>query len=352
MTEIISASQPLVSVCLPNLNTFPYLRERVDTILNQTYTHWEMIVVDSFSDDGSWEFFEELAREDPRVSIAQVPRGLYASWNHAIKQARGKYVYIATSDDTMAADCLEKLVAALEEHEDCDVAHCPLVIIDEDGAPLPGLRWPDITSFACSTPEMLHQRHLRRAPYDGLLHLTGKAVYLSVTQLLIRRALFARIGDFETRWGSMGDRNWEMRAGLVSNTIHVPDTWASWRVHPAQGTATLDFSSLEYSQKVGEMIDDAVLKSESVLAPEVLAGLRDHWLEWSSEMRAYYRDLRNRPGMLERRLFQLTRLGRKAGRAEMIQQLRGGPKWPERAPDEIRKWLDSLGLGPAVMAQS
>ena len=144
----ISATQPLVSVCLPNLNTLPYLRERVDTILGQTYPHWEMIVVDSFSDDGSWEFFEELARKDQRVSIAQVPRGLYASWNNCIQRARGKYVYIATSDDTMAADCLEKLVAALEEHECCDLAHCSLVIINRDGAPAAGLRWPDITSYA------------------------------------------------------------------------------------------------------------------------------------------------------------------------------------------------------------
>jgi glycosyltransferase involved in cell wall biosynthesis len=350
MTGRTSANPPLVSVCLPNLNTFRYLQERVNTILGQTYPHWEMIVVDSFSDDGSWEFFQELARKDQRISIAQAPRGLYASWNNCIQRAQGKYVYIATSDDTMASDCLEKLVAALEEHDDCDLAHCSLLIITQDGAPLAELRWPDITSFACGNPEMLHQRHLRRAPYDGLLHLTGKAVYLSITQLLIRRTLFSRIGDFESRWGSMGDRNWEMKAGLVSNTIHVPNTWASWRVHPAQGTSAVDFSSLDYAQKVGEMIQDAVLKCEPHLAPEVVAGLKGHWLGWSSEMRAYYRDLRNRPNFLQRRLFQVAQLGRKAARAEMIHQLRGGAKWPERAPEEIRKWLDSLGLGPAVVA--
>ena len=139
--------QPLVSVCVPNLNTRPYLQERIDTILGQTYSNWELVISDNFSQDGSWEFFETLARQEPRVTIAQAPReGLYANWNRCIERARGQYVYIATSDDTMAPDCLEKMVAALERHKDCDLAHCPLVQIDEVGAPAEE-RWPDCTCF-------------------------------------------------------------------------------------------------------------------------------------------------------------------------------------------------------------
>jgi len=194
---------PLVSICLPNLNTFPYLRERLETILGQTFTNWELIVIDSYSEDGSWELFERLAREDRRVSIAQAPRALYASWNRCIEQARGKYVYIATSDDTMAVDCLEKLVAALEQHEDCDLAHCSLRLIDKEGAPVQGLTG----MFARSVPEMLERRHIRRAPYDGMLHLTGWTVYRSITELLIRRSLFSRIGGFPTTWGPISDFN-------------------------------------------------------------------------------------------------------------------------------------------------
>ena len=102
-------TSPLVSVCLPNLNTYPYLRERVDTILAQTYENWELVISDNHSEDGAWEFFQDLAKQDPRVSIAQAPReGLYPNWNQCVRRARGEYVYIATSDDGMAPDCLEK----------------------------------------------------------------------------------------------------------------------------------------------------------------------------------------------------------------------------------------------------
>jgi glycosyltransferase involved in cell wall biosynthesis len=337
---------PLVSVCLPNLNTFPYLQERVDTILKQTYSNWELIVIDSFSDDGSWELFEQLARKDRRVSIAQASRGLYASWNKCIGRARGEYVYIATSDDTMALDCLEKLVAALDEHKDCDLAHCTLVIIDKDGAPVAAPEWRDTAVFSLGIPELVNQRHVRRAPCDGLLHLTGHMVYQSITELLIRRSLFARIGGFRESWGSIGDLYWDMKAGLVANTVHVPDTWAAWRVYPSQETASVNFASVDHARKVGEMIREAVLVCESYLAPEVVAGLKDHWLDWSSDMRTYYRGLRNRPGFLQRRLFQASQVGEKAVRAELIDRLCGNPKWPERAPGEIRRWLESLGLGP------
>ena len=177
---------PLVSVCLPNLNTLPHLQERIDTIFAQTYPNWELVVSDNFSQDGAWAFFEELARKDERVSIAQAPReGMYANWNNCLRRARGDYMYIATSDDGMAPDCLQKLVTALEQHKDCELAHCPLVIVDGAGVSMTEPSWPDCTAFGRGMGELLRRPHLRRAPYDGLLHLTGWNAYLSITQLLI-----------------------------------------------------------------------------------------------------------------------------------------------------------------------
>ena len=345
----MSMDTPLVSVCLPSLNTFPFLQERINTILGQTYTNWELIVIDSHSTDGSWELFQKLARQDQRVSITQAPRGLYESWNNSIQRARGQYVYIATSDDTMAPDCLEKLVASLEQHEDCDLAHCNLVVIDEKGTPVLDYQWPTSTVFAHGTPELPYLPHIRRAPYDGLLHLTGRMVYQSITELLIRRSLFPRIGGFKGDWGSVGDLFWDMKAGLVANTVHVPDTWASWRRHSNQITVSATLLSTEHARKVGEMICEALIACQSYLAPQVLAGVKEHWLTWSSDMRNYYRGLRIRPNVLQRRLFQVWQASKRAVRSEWIQQFSGRPKWPDRAPADIRNWLESIGLGPVVL---
>lgn len=105
---------PLVSICLPCLNATPFLKERMDTLVSQTLTDWEMIVCDSYSDDGSWELFQEY-KNDERIKLYQVPRkGSYAGWNECLKRASGEYVYIATADDTCKPELLEKMVGALE----------------------------------------------------------------------------------------------------------------------------------------------------------------------------------------------------------------------------------------------
>ena len=127
-------SMPRVSICLPNLNNRSFLEERLATVYAQTFSDWELVVSDNYSEDGAWELFQAQALQEPRMAIAQAPRsGMYENWNNCVRQARGEFVYIATSDDTMAPDCLEKLLAALEAHPECDLAHCPLRAIDETG---------------------------------------------------------------------------------------------------------------------------------------------------------------------------------------------------------------------------
>jgi glycosyltransferase involved in cell wall biosynthesis len=343
---------PLVSVCLPNLNTQPFLAERYDCIAAQTLSDWELVVSDNYSDDGSWEFFQELARKDPRVLIAQAPReGLYPNWNRCVERARGKYVYIATSDDTMAPDCLEKMVAALEQHPGCDLALCPLVVIDEEGQTLDQPRWPEANAFSHDVGDLLNRTHIRRAPYDGFLHLMGQNIYTSITQLVIRRTLFERTGPFSGAWGSVGDFHWDMKASLLANTVYVPSTWASWRVHSRQATAFQALMSPEHRRKVDEMIGDAFKTCEPHLPPAIASGLRDHWIEWSRDMREYYGTLRDQD-VSRRRAFQLGQMlsGTNAARSQILGQLTGKPKWTEVGPSEMRQWLESQGLGPMVHA--
>jgi glycosyltransferase involved in cell wall biosynthesis len=258
---------PRVSILLPNLNNRPYLDERIRTITDQTFSDWELIIVDNYSDDGAWEFLRELAKTDSRIRISQAPRqGMYANWNNCIRLARGEYVYIATSDDTMSPKFLEIMINALDEHPGCDLAHCKLKIIDENGSPHPTLNWD---KFYCTTyfGDLIHQKHIRLAPHDGLLHCGVKTVYTSITQLLIRKSLFEQIGLFLTNYGSIADFEWEMRASLVADTIHIPEYLATWRVHRDQGTDMGFLDSVEHRALMMELIDHA-LKAAKPFMPD------------------------------------------------------------------------------------
>jgi glycosyltransferase involved in cell wall biosynthesis len=343
-------AKPKISICVPNLNTGPFLADRFATIFNQSFQDWELLVYDSYSDDGSWEYIQKLAANEDRMRIWQGPRrGAYPAWNEAIRQAEGEYVYIATSDDTMAEDCLQKLVSALEQHSECDLAHCPLIVIDEAGKILKSRpKWPDGTVFGHGLEQHLRHPHIRRAPYDGLLHLTQMHAYLSITQLLIRRSLFARTGDFQSTWGSVSDFNWEMKAGLLANVIHVPDTWASWRQHSRQLSESINIFSPERDEKFNDMIRDAIVTCEASLNPKIVAGLKARWIESSEAMRRYYGGLLRRPNTCRRKLFQLHQLlfGDSCVRAEILDRALNRPKWGDRFPAEIRLWLMSLGSDP------
>lgn len=230
-------SIPKVSICLPNLNNRKFLQVRLETIFQQTFQDWELIVVDNYSDDGAWEFLSEQAKLEKRLRLSQAPRkGMYTNWNNCIQQARGKYVYIATSDDTMSPDCLEKLVAALDQHPDCGLAHCCLTFIDEQSRPmLTGQCWDNwhTTRFM---GEWNTKPHVRPQGHDTVMALGLRTAYYSITQILVRRSLFDKVGMFETRWGPNGDLEWQMRAALATKTVHVPEYLATWRIHPKQAT--------------------------------------------------------------------------------------------------------------------
>ncbi len=270
-----------VSICTPNCNNLQFLPEWLEGIYHQSYVDWELIVVDGSSTDGAWEYLLEQSRAEPRMRLYREPaNGIYDGLNSCIRRARGEYIYVAPSDDLMAPDCLEKLVAELDRRPECGLAHCRLWAFGEGAAQLNSW-WQTSSPFALSSGTLFSHAHIRMAPMDGLLHLYGETVYTSLTQLLIRRSLFDRIGLFDGRWGSVGDFHWGMRAGLMTNTVHVPNTWGGWRLHDRQATYSIGLGTAGHRIKIEEMIDDVLMACWPWLPPEFQHGLR-------SGMRDYF----------------------------------------------------------------
>src|SRR5436305_15189012 len=105
-----AANAPKLSVLLPSLNAREFLEPRVDSLLKQSFTDWEAIVLDSGSADGTWEFFQSAAQRDSRFRLHQIPReGLYAALNRGLELATGDFVHIATCDDSMTPEFLAEM---------------------------------------------------------------------------------------------------------------------------------------------------------------------------------------------------------------------------------------------------
>lgn len=328
---------PLVSIGLPTLNSARFLTPRLESILRQTLTDWELVGIDGHSTDGTFETLEELSRNDVRVRVSREPKdGIYPNFNRCAERARGKYVYIATSDDTMAEDCLEKLVAALEANPDCDIAHCPLRVIGEDGAEVQNW-WQSQSIFARSSGEWLARRHKRIAPLDGLLCLLGDNVYSSVTQLLIRRSLFDKIGYYRSDWGSVGDFHWNLRAGLVASSVHVPETWASWRMHDGQATAAAMLGSEAHDRKIDAMIADALAN-----LPAGVLTLPEDVVSRAENLRTFLREFERKPGAVARKAYAVSAAisGSRSAFGYLASLFPGKRRWPRHAPESVRSWVN------------
>ena len=118
----VREKQPsLISVIIPVFNVAPYLREALDSVVQQTYPHLEILIVDDGSTDGSGEICDEY-RSDVRAQVIhQENRGLSGARNAGLDRAAGKYIAFLDPDDAWHPDFILKL---LENMENVDVAVC------------------------------------------------------------------------------------------------------------------------------------------------------------------------------------------------------------------------------------
>lgn len=130
-TDISNAS--LASVIVPIYNTQGYLVRCIESILNQTYTNMEIILVNDGSTDDSLSVCEEYARQDVRIQIVSQPnQGIIAAKKAGIRLCRGTYVMFVDSDDWIEPKLLETMVRTIRERG-CSLV-CTNVYMDYDGS--------------------------------------------------------------------------------------------------------------------------------------------------------------------------------------------------------------------------
>ncbi|OPY27803.1 MAG: Glycosyltransferase AglE [Methanocella sp. PtaU1.Bin125] len=127
---------PLVSVIMTSYNYGRYIAQAIESVLFQTFTDFELIVIDDGSDDDSREIIERYGRRDPRVKSVfhRSNEGAAYTYNEGIALSRGKFVAFLDSDDLWAGDKLEKQLDILKNNENL-VVWSEGEIIDKNGAP-------------------------------------------------------------------------------------------------------------------------------------------------------------------------------------------------------------------------
>ena len=142
----MASTSPLVSVIVPNYNHARFLRQRIDSILNQTIQDFELILLDDCSSDGSVEILR-ACQSSPKVTALIINEknsgSPFTQWNNGLKIASGEFVWIAESDDWAAPQFLEHTIKPLRTSENVVVSYCHSQTIDEHGGKFIGdYFWP------------------------------------------------------------------------------------------------------------------------------------------------------------------------------------------------------------------
>lgn len=104
-----------VSIITPTYNSHQFIEATIQSILNQTYTNWELLITDDCSTDGTWELLQKYQRQDERIKIFKLKRnsGPGIARNNSIKHAQGRFIAFCDSDDQWKPEKLEKQVEFL-----------------------------------------------------------------------------------------------------------------------------------------------------------------------------------------------------------------------------------------------
>ena len=133
----MNSTSPLVSVCIPVYNGEAFLEETLQSLKAQTYTHWELIVVDEISEDRTREMVEEFAKQFPegkvKLYVNEVRLRQARNMNRAMELATGEFIKILCADDVLLPDCLEVQVRALQEHPSAVLVGGSRIVTDVKG---------------------------------------------------------------------------------------------------------------------------------------------------------------------------------------------------------------------------
>lgn len=119
---------PRVSVIIPTFNRLNLLKEAVESVLNQSFSDYELIITDNGSGDGTHSWVRSLLKKEPRVifNVNEMNLGMVGNWNKGIELAKGQFVSILMDDDLWKKTFLEETVRILEKHDDVGFCAVPL----------------------------------------------------------------------------------------------------------------------------------------------------------------------------------------------------------------------------------
>jgi glycosyltransferase involved in cell wall biosynthesis len=206
---------PTVSVVMPVYNAEKYLSEAVESILTQTFSDFEFIIINDGSTDRSESILQEFQGQDKRIRlVSRSNTGIVATRNEGLELANGPYIAIMDADDIALPERLAKQVAFLEEHSNYVAVGSLSLMIDPDGLPV-----------------RLANKLTNHEEIDDA-HMAGISAEIPHSGAMIRHDALQTIGGYRKEMQHAEDFDLWLRLAEIGRLGNLPDLLLKYRLHP------------------------------------------------------------------------------------------------------------------------
>ena len=236
----MNPKNPLVSILTLTYNHRKFIGDCIESVQSQTYSNWEMIIVDDGSTDDTSEIISSYAQNDSRIKlITRENIGVFRmkeNYNLALSHSTGKYIAILDGDDVWTEDKLEIQVPLLEKNDDSVVCFGQAYRSSID-----------LTKNTCLSPQK--DMPVFRNNYQKSIDLSYQLILGNIAPaltLVIRRSALNEIGGFQQRKNlPLVDLPTLLELSLIGKFIFVPKPLGKWRHHGNEVTLIHSLSIAE-----------------------------------------------------------------------------------------------------------
>jgi len=222
-------NKPFVTVFTPNYNSSRYISETIESIINQTYSNFEYLIIDDGSTDNSWEIIQKYAKKDKRIKILRNEKnlGIVKTRNKGLKERapKSKYFAIIDSDDISKLNRLRIQVEFLEKNQDYGLVGSNICIIDEDSNLVGFRQYP-------STDNEIRKKITRFNPFTQ-------------SSVVIRTMAINQVGLYDEKWDVCQDYDYWLRIGVNWKLANIDKPLIKYRISKTQ----VKFTNLKESIK-------------------------------------------------------------------------------------------------------
>lgn len=218
--------KPRVSVCIPTYNRARYIGKTIQSILNQTFSDFELIIVDNASADNTEEVVRKFMEKDNRIRYYKNAKniGMHPNWNRAIELATGDYIAIFHDDDLYHPTILEKEVALLNAHNNVGFVDTGGYIIDEKGTKIG--TW-------------VYERQIITSGINFILN-TLKTAFCPINcpSVMVKRECYEKVGYFTDKFIPSDYDMW-LRICEYFDVGYIKEPLFNYRRHKESGCSIL-----------------------------------------------------------------------------------------------------------------